>query len=680
VGATSTYTDSVTGGRWSSSLTAVATVDSVTGTVTAVSAGSTMLTYRLTTACGSSTISRSINVNSPASAGTISGRTPFCVGSLDTFTVTGATGGGTWSSGTVSVASVTDAANGYFIGTGIGAATISYSVSTPGCAPSVSTYNPIVQTLPSAGTITGASTICASAPTSYTPSVSGGSWSISPTGTATVSSSGVVTGLSAGVANLTYTVTNLCGSDFTVLPITVSAPPTVAPIGGADSVCEGGATTLYTSAPSGGTWTTDASTVASVDGSGLVTGVLAGNANISYTVTNSCGSTTVHKNVVVKALPSAGTLSGTSVICTGSSASLTPSVTGGAWSTASSGIASVNSSGLVTGVATGSTTISYTVTNSCSSAVATYAVSIIATPVAGGITGSSTACTGVALAYAYTGTPGGVWSTSNATVASVDGSGNIAPLTAGTATITYILATTCRTDTAVKTLTVSATPDAGTITGAPGICVGATTTLTTTGTVGSWSTATGTVASIDASGMVYGVAPGSETIYYTVTSASCGTAVATYSVSVANLPSAGTVGGTGTVCEGSTVSLTTTGTGGIWTTSAVSIASVEATGTVTGVGAGTAHISYVVTNACGADSAGMAVVVNPLPNAGGISGPSSVCPGSTVNLTHTGTAGSWSSGSSSIASVSGSATTGTVYGITAGSATISYTVTNSCGT
>jgi gliding motility-associated-like protein len=54
-----------------------------------------------------------------------------------------------------------------------------------------------------------------------------------------------------------------------------------------------------------------------------------------------------------------------------------------------------------------------------------------------------------------------------------------------------------------------------------------------------------------------------------------------------------------------------------------------------------------------------------------ISGPSSVCQGNTINLTTTGTGGSWSSLSTSIATVS---TTGVVTGVTPGTTTITYSV------
>jgi hypothetical protein len=65
-----------------------------------------------------------------------------------------------------------------------------------------------------------------------------------------------------------------------------------------------------------------------------------------------------------------------------------------------------------------------------------------------------------------------------------------------------------------------------------------------------------------------------------------------------------------------------------------------------------------------------------LPNAGVITGIDSVCAGSVITLADAVTGGTWSTGSSAIASVSA---TGVVRGIAGGSAVISYTTTNSCG-
>lgn len=65
-------------------------------------------------------------------------------------------------------------------------------------------------------------------------------------------------------------------------------------------------------------------------------------------------------------------------------------------------------------------------------------------------------------------------------------------------------------------------------------------------------------------------------------------------------------------------------------------------------------------------------------SSGTISGPTTVCAGSTISLTETYSVGSWSSSATGIATVD--ASTGVVTGVSAGSVTISYTISGSCGT
>jgi sugar lactone lactonase YvrE len=65
------------------------------------------------------------------------------------------------------------------------------------------------------------------------------------------------------------------------------------------------------------------------------------------------------------------------------------------------------------------------------------------------------------------------------------------------------------------------------------------------------------------------------------------------------------------------------------------------------------------------------------PNAGAVLGPVAICPGETVSCTDTIAGGTWSSSTPSVASIS---STGAVTGIVAGTTTITYTVTNLCGT
>jgi gliding motility-associated-like protein len=188
---------------------------------------------------------------------------------------------------------------------------------------------------------------------------------------------------------------------------------------------------------------------------------------------------------------------------------------------------------------------------------------------------------------------------------------------------------------------------------------------------------------VNASGVVTGVAAGSVTITYTVNgsgSGSCtGSDIATLSITVTPGPEAGTLSGTATVCVGSTTAITSNGdTGGTWTSSNTSIATVNTTGVVTGVAAGSATITYTVngSGSCtGSDIATILITVLSGPNAGVISGVSSICQGAITTLSSSGDAGgTWSSSNTAVATVSPS---GVITSIGAGTTTITYTVSGS---
>jgi len=71
-----------------------------------------------------------------------------------------------------------------------------------------------------AGTISGASPINDSDTITLSETVSGGAWSSSDTSIVTVNATtGVVTGVSSGYANVFYTITNMCGTGTTVVTI-----------------------------------------------------------------------------------------------------------------------------------------------------------------------------------------------------------------------------------------------------------------------------------------------------------------------------------------------------------------------------------------------------------------------------------------------------------------------------
>ena len=149
-------------------------------------------------------------------------------------------------------------------------------------------------------------------------------------------------------------------------------------------------------------------------------------------------------------------------------------------------------------------------------------------------------------------------------------------------------------------------------------------------------------------------------------------------ITVNPLPVVAAISGSNTVCEsGGTLTLSDATAGGVWSSSTAK-ATISVGGVVTGITAGTTTISYSYTSVfgCGPVVATYGVTVNPLPNAGSISGPASVCISSTCTLVDGVPGGVWTSSTTTIATISA---LGVVSPVAAGSDIIKYTVTNFCG-
>ena len=667
VGTTANLSDAAGSGVWSSSSTTTAAISSL-GVVTGFAAGTATISYSVTNSCGTANATKTVTVNSMPNAGTINGTASLCTGA--TVTLSDATSGGAWSSSSA-VASL-GLSGGAITGSAAGTATISYTV-TNSCGSASATKVVTVNPLPNAGAINGTSVVCAGATVTLSDAASSGTWNSSSAATASISESGIVTGSAAGTATISYTVINGCGIANATTVVTINPLPNAGTITGIANACAGSITTLV-DGTIGGVWSSDATAIATVDATGVVTGVAQGTANISYTVTNSCGVASATAVVTIKPLPNAGTITGIASVCAGSVTTLTAGAIGGVWSGDASATATVDATGVVTGIAQGTANISYTVTNSCGVANATTVVTINPLPNAGTITGIASVCAGSVTTLADAAN-GGAWSSNASATATVNAAGIVTGIAQGTANISYTVTNSCGVANATTIVTINPLPNAGTITGIASVCAGSVTTLTAGASGGVWSSGATDIATVDATGVVTGIAPGSANISYTVTN-SCGVANATRVVVVNPLPSAGAIPGIATVCVGSATTLAAGVSGGVWSSDATGVATVDAAGVLTGIAAGSANIAYTVTNSCGVANATRAIIVNPLPVAGAITGIANACVGAVTALSNVAAGGVWTSGSTGIATVNAS---GTVTGIAAGTATISYAVTNSCG-
>ncbi|MES2704751.1 MAG: Ig-like domain-containing protein [Bacteroidota bacterium] len=478
-----------------------------------------------------------------------------------------------------------------------------------------------------------------------TSTATGGTWSSSNTSRATVSSSGVVTGVAYGSVNISYS------TESTPHTIFVYSNPIPA-ISGTAKACVGYTSTLSHSV-TGGTWSTTAfSTVVSVNSStGVVTGLSGGEplgstGTIYYTIGGNC---TISKPFTVNPLPTA-VITGTTTMCTGSSTMLYSGGTTPSWTSNNTAVATVSTpaqtSTPIVGVSAGTANITYTRGNGCYFYTTVTVGAVIA--------GSSRVC--VDQTTTLTATPaGGTWSSSNANASINSTTGVVTGVTAGTATVTYLSGTGC-----TATLTFTIDPIPATITGTTSVCEGATTSLSNATGGGTWSSSNTGVATVNSSGVVTGVLAGTATISYTL-STGC---YKTVTITVNQTPA--TISGPSTVIDGATITLTNSVSGGTWTSTNTAIATVgSSTGLVTGVDPGTTIISYTLSGGCYATTV---VTVNPA----AITGMLSVCVGMNTTLASATGGGTWSSSNTGIATI-GSAN-GVVTGIADGTATITYTV------
>jgi rRNA maturation protein Nop10 len=440
-GSVTTLGSTPTGGTWVSSSTANADVDMATGAVSGHLQGNTTIVYTLSTGC-----ERSEEVTVNALPANITGPMAVCEGL--TTTLANTTGSGTWSSSDLAVGTV-DAA-GVVSGLTFGTTMISYTITSTGC---YKTTEVTVNALP--GMIGGSMVVCEGLSTTLSNTPTGGTWISSNTATATIDlTSGVMTGGAFGTTNITYTLSTGClrSAEATVNPLPVD-------ITGSLEVCQGLTTNLINMTPDG-TWSSDDLSIAGIDATGMVTGNLAGTANIFYTLT----ATGCLKSVIVTVNPLPSTIGGSLAVCEGLTTGLTNTASGGIWTSSDTLIADVDSvSGMMSGIAMGTATITYTLGTGCMK-VGEATVN----PLPDVITGTAAVCKGLTTTLANT-TLSGTWSNDASGAATVDAAGVVTGVVAGLSSISYTITSTgCLR--AVE-VTVNALPEVYAVTGGGGYCL-----------------------------------------------------------------------------------------------------------------------------------------------------------------------------------------------------------------
>lgn len=564
IGNSTTLSSMPTGGTWSVDNPAILHIDAVSGVVTGISTGGAVVTYALSADCY---VTTAVLVNAPPAEITPAPANA-CIG--NTMVLSNAALGGTWSSSNPAVATI-GIGSGIVTTVSTGTAVITYTL--PGLCykTAVITVNP----MPAA--ITPAITTLCAGNTAVLSNASGtGTWSSANTSVATIgSTSGIITGVAAGTAYISYILPSGC---YEVVQVTVNnAPAAITPAHSA--VCQGDLLFL-SCATTGGTWSSGNPAVATVAaGSGIVSGIVPGTAIISYILPGVCYST---DTVTVKALPAPISPANMN-ICQGGVDTFFSSPAGGLWSSNNTIVASIGSTGIVTGNSAGTTTISYSLATGCY-----RTAQIFVEPASPIVPAEAMICTGRPVTFTNTGT-GGTWSISDPSIASLSTGAFTVSATGdapGTATLTYSFPGGCY---RIASITVNTSP--AEIMGKFGICAHDTTTLADTSSGGHWSSSASTYATVSASGLVTGFASGTATISYTIPNGCYATAI----VTVFALPNAGVITGADSICIGNNIiKLTNTpGTPGYWQSDNTAILTIDsATGIISGWAAGTVIVTY----------------------------------------------------------------------------------------
>jgi large repetitive protein len=515
---------------------------------------------------------------------TANGPTTFCSGGQVTLAAT--TGNNfnyLWSNGSTAATLVSAVAGNYSV-------TVTNSF---GCSATSAPQAVVVNAVPTVPAISGSATVCSYAQTLLSNTLSGGVYSISNPSVATIGqNSGLVSGLNAGTAVVSYTVTNTNGCTATAtLPFTVLAAPAASvSANGSTSFCQGASLTLTSSAGASYAWNTGATTPS-------ITTTAGGTYSVTVTAANGCSAQSQNMILTVNALPTVATTTGSATVCSNGTTLLGNTTGGGVWSSSNTALATVNpTSGLVTGVAAGALNINYTVTSSSGcSAVSSKPMTVI-TPTAAtiGTSGTTTICQGSNVTLTASSSSSYLWSTGATTQ-------SITVAQSGPYSVTTVN-NGCTAVSATTTVTVVNPPVASiSANGLTALCSGGTVTLTAApATTYLWSTGATTQAITVSAAGNYSV---------TATANGCSATSAPTAVTLQATPSAAvTAGGATSFCQGGSVTLTAASAGSYLWSNGANTQSITVT-------AGGSYSVNVSTNGCSATSTPTVVSILPSPTA-----------------------------------------------------------------
>jgi uncharacterized protein YjdB len=311
------------------------------GLVTGVSAGSVRFIFKDNVTGCKSDSTKLIKINALPAINLL-GPNSICVDGTSKVAPTN----GTWKSSNSNFLEVDN--TGKVFGHGPGTFSLKYTSAFTGCT---SKDSIVITVKPNPVVVLNDHDICIGESITLV-SPSAGSWTALNKTIASVSTTGLVMGLSPGQARFLFTAANGCSASNDI-PLIVNSNPI--PTLGVGELCLGN--TANASPSFGGIWTSLKPTVASITNSGKITGLSAGSTFFVYqdTITGCKSDTTLNITVAPKINLS---IVGPSTICLGYHTQLSPSY-GGLWISSDPSVAEVSNIGMVTGLAPGKVTFEY---------------------------------------------------------------------------------------------------------------------------------------------------------------------------------------------------------------------------------------------------------------------------------------------------------------------------------
>jgi len=283
-------------------------------------------------------------------------------------------------------------------------------------------------------------------------------WATGDAGIATVGETGLVTAVGAGEVQVTATSEGKAGAAAITVSVEPVATVQVTPSPASVAVGQTGQLVALTKSAGGAdltgrpvAWATADPAVATVNETGIVTGVAVGDVDITATSEGKTGTSRITVSAisvatVAVAPPTSSIREGAKVELTATAKDANGATLAGrapTWSTSAAGIASVNASGVVTGVSAGTATITATIEGKAGTAAITVTrrpvASVTLSPIAPTVTTGQTAQLAAVVKDAQGAVLQGrvvTWTTGAQAVATVNASGLVTGVAPGTATIT----------------------------------------------------------------------------------------------------------------------------------------------------------------------------------------------------------------------------------------------------